>query len=67
MLIRHAGNRSIKRISQSSHDQNDESLIKSAVDKQPDVAGDQENAEDGQAVGDIHIFRKSSACHSGEK
>ena len=33
MLIRHAGDRPIERISQSGHDKDDERLIKSAVDK----------------------------------
>jgi hypothetical protein len=37
-------------------------LVKSAVDKQPNVAGNQKNTEDGQAVGDIHIFRSPKAA-----
>ena len=67
MLICHAGDCPIERVSESGSDKDDESLIESAVHKQPNVAGNQENTEDGQAVGDIHIFRNTSACHSGGK
>jgi hypothetical protein len=42
-------------------------LAKSAVDKQPNVAGDEEDTEDGQAVGNIHIFRNIAAYYSGKK
>ena len=67
MLIRYTGDHPIERIGESGYDKHDERLTKSAVDEQPDVAGNQENTEDGQAVGDIHIFRNASAYHSGGK
>ena len=67
MLIRQAGDCPIKRVRESRYDEDDESLIESAVDQQPNVAGNQENTENGQAVGDIHIFRDISAYRSGEK
>ena len=67
MLICHAGDCPIERVSESGSDKDDESLIESAVHKQPNVAGNQENTEDGQAVGDIHIFRNTAAYRSGGK
>jgi hypothetical protein len=40
-------------------------VIELPIDKQPNVARDQKNAEDGQAVGDIHIFNDTGVYGSG--
>lgn len=55
MLILHTCDRPIERISNPSHEKHDQRFSKSPVYQQPNVAGDEENTEDGQAVGDIHI------------
>jgi hypothetical protein len=65
MLILHTGDQPIKRICKPSHKKHNECLIESAVDQQPNVAGNQENTEDGQAVGDIHICKDIAATTAG--
>jgi hypothetical protein len=65
MLIPQTGDCPVQRIGESRHDKHDERLSKSAIHKQPDEAGNQENTEDGQAVGDIHILRDTTADGSG--
>jgi hypothetical protein len=65
MLILHTGDQPIKRISQPRHKKNDERLIESAVDQQPNVAGNQENTEDGQAVRKIHMSRSTAETAAG--
>ena len=57
MLIRDTGDRPIERVSDARHNQHDQRLIEPLIDQQPDVAGNQEDPDDGQTVGDIHTFQ----------
>ena len=67
MLILHTGDRPIERISDASHEKHNQRFVESPVYQQPNVAGNEENTEDGQAVGDIHIIWNTEAHHGGRK
>lgn len=58
-LIRGARDSPVQRIGQSRHEQDDQRLIKALVHQQPNVHGDQQNAENSETVGDIHASMRS--------
>ena len=67
MLILHTGDHPIERISNSSYEQHDQRFIESPVNQQPDVAGNEKDTEDCQAVGNVHIIWDTEAHHGGRR